>query len=63
MDEVKFHPFFKKIDWQKLEQKKISPPFLPHVYINSFRLSKKIILTTNSAFLKTLRFRIWRSTK
>ena len=29
VEEVKEHPWFKKIDWQKLENKKIAAPFLP----------------------------------
>jgi serine/threonine protein kinase len=30
-DEIKRHPFFEKIDWQRLAQKKIQPPFKPSV--------------------------------
>jgi hypothetical protein len=29
--EIKSHPFFKEIDWEKLFQKKIEPPFKPSV--------------------------------
>ncbi len=29
--EIKSHPFFKEIDWEKLYQKKIDPPFKPTV--------------------------------
>ncbi|XP_058257317.1 protein kinase C epsilon type-like [Hemibagrus wyckioides] len=28
---IKMHPFFKKIDWQLLEQRKITPPFKPKI--------------------------------
>jgi hypothetical protein len=31
IEEVKYHPFFKKMDWEKLSQGKITPPFLPEV--------------------------------
>ena len=30
-DEIKKHPFFAKIDFEKLHQKKIQPPFKPSV--------------------------------
>ena len=30
-DEIKRHPFFEKIDWRRLAQKKIQPPFKPRV--------------------------------
>ena len=30
-DEIKRHLFFEKIDWQRLVQKKIQPPFKPSV--------------------------------
>jgi serum/glucocorticoid-regulated kinase 2 len=30
-DEIKRHPFFEKIDWRRLAQKKIQPPFKPSV--------------------------------
>lgn len=30
-EEIKKHPFFEKIDWTKLSQKKIQPPFKPSV--------------------------------
>ena len=30
-EEIKRHPFFEKIDWQRLAQKKIQPPFKPSV--------------------------------
>jgi hypothetical protein len=29
--EIKKHPFFKDIDWEKLYQKKIDPPFKPNI--------------------------------
>ncbi|KAL4641202.1 protein kinase C epsilon type isoform X1 [Arapaima gigas] len=28
---IKTHPFFKEIDWQQLEQRKIKPPFKPRI--------------------------------
>uniref|UniRef100_A0A8C9WNL5 Protein kinase C n=1 Tax=Scleropages formosus TaxID=113540 RepID=A0A8C9WNL5_SCLFO len=28
---IKVHPFFKEIDWQQLEQRKIKPPFKPRI--------------------------------
>lgn len=30
-ENVKKHPFFKSIDWEKLEQKTLDPPFKPKV--------------------------------
>jgi serum/glucocorticoid-regulated kinase 2 len=30
-EEIKRHPFFEKIDWRRLAQKKIQPPFKPSV--------------------------------
>ncbi|THH20108.1 hypothetical protein EW146_g1193 [Bondarzewia mesenterica] len=30
-DEIKKHPFFEKVDWKRLLQKKIQPPFKPSV--------------------------------
>src|SRR5258707_10442476 len=30
-EEIKRHPFFEKIDWRRLAQKKIQPPFKPRV--------------------------------
>jgi serine/threonine protein kinase len=30
-DEIRRHPFFEEIDWQRLAQKKIQPPFKPSV--------------------------------
>ena len=31
VEDIKRHPFFKGIDWIKLEQKKIDPPFVPRI--------------------------------
>jgi len=31
LDDIKFHPWFKDIDWGKLVEKKITPPFKPSV--------------------------------
>jgi len=28
-DQVKKHPFFKGLDWQKLAKKQVKPPFMP----------------------------------
>lgn len=28
---IKFHPFFREIDWTLLEQRKIRPPFRPRI--------------------------------
>lgn len=28
---IKFHPFFREIDWTLLEQRKIRPPFKPRI--------------------------------
>jgi serine/threonine protein kinase len=30
-DELKRHPWFKNIDWEKLNRKEITPPFKPYV--------------------------------
>ena len=29
--EIKTHPFFKDVDWNRLEKKEIDPPFLPRI--------------------------------
>lgn len=29
IDEVKNHPWFKRVDWEKLAEKKLPAPFLP----------------------------------
>lgn len=31
VEEIQKHPFFSSIDWKRLEQKKIEPPFIPDV--------------------------------
>ncbi|KAK3522202.1 hypothetical protein QTP70_030033 [Hemibagrus guttatus] len=40
---IKCHPFFKKINWSRLEQRKITPPFQPQITskrdINNFKAS------------------------
>lgn len=33
-DDIKKHPFFKNIDWKKLENKELDPPFRPHLVYN-----------------------------
>jgi serine/threonine protein kinase len=30
-DQIKAHPFFKTIDWQKLAEQKVTPPYVPPV--------------------------------
>lgn len=31
VDEIKHHPFFDSIDWEKLEKKQVEPPFRPRI--------------------------------
>jgi serum/glucocorticoid-regulated kinase 2 len=31
IEEVKYHPFFAKIDWELLEQRRLKSPFFPDV--------------------------------
>lgn len=31
MEEVRRHPWFRSIDWEKLEAKELVPPFVPDV--------------------------------
>ncbi|XP_053567978.1 protein kinase C theta type-like [Bombina bombina] len=31
-DDIRLHPFFSPIDWVKLEQQKLEPPFVPQAY-------------------------------
>ena len=63
LDEVKYHPFFKKMDWARLEQKRIPPPFLPQVLIVLCRQLKKIISVTKNVFLKIHKSRILKNIK
>ena len=30
-EEIKEHPWFKQVDWQKMIDKKLDPPFIPYV--------------------------------
>lgn len=63
IEEVKQHPFFKKMDWEKLEQRKILAPFLPQVQRSPRRQSRKTTATTRSASPRTRKSRTWTSTR
>ena len=36
--EIKSHIFFNDLDWQQIQQKKVSPPYIPHVKVDFFDL-------------------------
>jgi hypothetical protein len=60
ISELKNHPWFKKTDWEKIENRKIIPSFLPPVtFVIYQRQFKKITKTTNNVFLKILKLKIW----
>lgn len=48
VEEIQKHPFFSSIDWKRLEQKKIEPPFIPDVKSDTDLkyFDQKIILQT-----------------
>ena len=42
--DIKSHPFFGKIDWEKLEKRQMEPPFKPSVVGAAFALGRVGIL-------------------
>jgi hypothetical protein len=47
-DEIKRHPFFKGIDWDKLSQKLVTPPYKPPVVrIHSYIIIRQPIGCTD----------------
>jgi len=53
--EIKYHPFFKNVDWEKLSQKQYISPFVPPVIMFLSRVSKRITRIIKSAFQRILR--------
>jgi hypothetical protein len=50
--EIKYHPFFKNVDWEKLSKKQYISPFVPPVIVFLDRVLKRITLIIRSAFQK-----------
>ena len=53
--EIKYHPFFKNVDWEKLSKKQYISPFVPPVIVYLVRVSKKIMRIIRSVFQRTPR--------
>ena len=43
-EEIKSHPFFKRINWPKLARKEVKPPFAPHVVCETNSYLNEIVL-------------------
>ena len=41
--EIKSHPFFNGVDWLKIENKEITPPFVPNLVLSSYFIFKFFI--------------------
>lgn len=39
LEQIMQHPFFKRLDWAKVEKKKLKPPFKPKA-LNALKISK-----------------------
>ena len=57
IEEIISHPWFKNINWQKLEKKEIQAPYLPNVMdISEFRQKTRTTILDNYS-LRTLMMR------
>ena len=46
--EIRTHPFFKRIDWVKMESREIQPPSVPKLVINTFVLNFLTLIAATS---------------
>lgn len=48
-EQVKNHPFFAKIDWEKLERKEITPPWKPP---NAMNIDSEVLSVRSGLFIR-----------